>query len=280
MKIVADSSGDIPKSWIEKYDIHILPVNITFGTTSYRQGIDIHHADFYRMVKEQRIIPKTSLPSPAQIEDFYSRISHLGDTILSIHVSSKLSGTVMQVQEAAKSLVGRYKVIPFDTLSGSAMMAFFCREARLMEQSGCTPEEILKRLEQIRNRINIVFTVDNLEFARLSGRINALQNILASVLQIKPIIILKDGLLEISERVRSRSKSFDRILGIIKSRVGTRPVNLAVVHANDEEAGRTLYERTRELLNCQESFLADLSISVAAHLGPGAIGIVAYTVEE
>jgi len=279
MKIVIDSSADIPAAWLQEYDVQVLPVNIIFGDKSYRQGIDLSYADFYQMVRELHMIPKTSLPSPAQIEGFYTGFSEPGETILSIHVSSKLSGTVAQVQEAAKNMADRYRVIPFDSQSGSAMMAFFCREARLLERSGCAIEKIVQHLEDIRKRIMIVFTIDNLEFSRMSGRINHLQSILASVLQIKPIVILKEGRLDIGGRVRSRQRSFEHILEIVRSRVGSQPVNLAIVHANDLEAGRSLYDRARQLFNCRETFLADLSISVAAHLGPGAIGVVAYTVE-
>jgi DegV family protein with EDD domain len=160
------------------------------------------------------------------------------------------------------------------------MMAFFCREARILERSGCSVEEIMRRLESIRSRINIVFTIDNLEFARLSGRISSLQSILASLLKIKPIIILRDGMLDIGERVRSRHHSFERILNLVKTKVGEKPVNLAVVHANDADAGKDLLDRARKMFTCRETFLADLSISVAAHLGPGAVGIVAYTIED
>lgn len=280
MRIVTDSSVDMPEEWKSEYDIDILPININFGDKSYRQGIDISYDDFYSLVGEHKMIPKTSLPTPDQIEQFYARIAKLGETILSIHVSSNLSGTVAQVQMAAMNLKEKYQIVPFDSLSGSAMLAFFCREARLLEKRGLKVDEIVEKLEKIRKRINIIFTIDNLEFARLSGRIGSLQSILASILQIKPIVILRGGMLDIGDRVRSRQKSFEHILHMIKEQVGTNPVNIAVVHANDPAAGRTLLEKARQAFNCRETFLADLSISVAAHLGPGAIGIVAYTVEE
>ncbi|HEX2979976.1 MAG TPA: DegV family protein [Anaerolineaceae bacterium] len=280
IRIATDSSADFPEGWVEAYDINILPINITHNGVSYLQGVNIDNDLFYQLVYEDHTIPKTSLPSPQQIMNFYRRIGEQGDTIFSIHVSSKLSGTVNAVEEAARGLEGEFNVIPVDSLSGSAMMAFMCKEVRLMERAGASIQEILDRLEHIRKTLFIVFTVDNLEFARLSGRVNSLQATLSSVLQIKPMIQLKDGLLYATERVRTRRYSLDRILELVRQRMGNRKINLAVVHARDPETGRSLLERAMNMFNCCDVFLAELSISVAAHLGPRTIGIVAYPVEE
>jgi DegV family protein with EDD domain len=280
IRIVTDSSADIPKEWIEEFEISVLPINLIIGGKSYRQGIDINHADFYRLVNEQHTIPQTSLPSPEQVMEFYEEISNPGDTILSIHLGSKLSGTFSTVQMAAYRLLEEYNVIPFDSNSGSAALAFMCREARMMASTGSKIQEIIKRLEYIRRKITIVFTIDNLEFALMSGRVNSLQAMLSSVLQIKPIVVLRDGLLNIGEKVRTRGKSLDRIVNLVHNRVGDAEINLAVVHANDPTTGKTLLDHAQSLLNCKNVFLADLSISVAAHLGPKAVGIVAYPVEE
>jgi len=279
MRIVTDSSADIPEGWERSFDIDILPINIQFGEKTYQQGVDLSYSQFYQLVRELKMIPKTSLPSPEQIQQYYQKIARVGETILSIHLSSKLSGTYSAVKMAAQNMTGTYCVVPFDSLSGSAALAFMCREARQMEQRGATLQEILERLEFIRRKITIIFTLETLEFAHLSGRINSLQALLSSVLQIKPIVVLRDGLLHIGDKVRTRGKALDRVIVLARERFGDRLVNLAVVHANDPAIGEAQVNQVRQRFNIKQLVLTDLSISVAAHLGPGAVGIVAYPEE-
>ncbi len=280
MKIVTDGSADMPADWQEKYKIDVVPLWVQIGNKSYLQGVDIGPSNFYQIVKEKHIFPKTSLPSPQQVVEFYRKIASKGDNILSIHLANTLSGTFSIFQMAARELVGEIQVIPFDSGAGSAALGFMCREARLMDMAGSSMQDILKRLESIRNKLMIMFTIDNLEFARLSGRINALQSALSSALNIKPIIILRDGLLQVAEKVRTRQRALDRILEAARERVGKRRVVMAIVHAADPDMAREVVEKAKRLFNLKEVIVTDLSIPVAAHLGPGAIGIITYPDEE
>jgi DegV family protein with EDD domain len=266
--------------WIEAYGIKVLPLNIQIGDRCYQEGVDLTREQFYEMVTRLGVIPKTSLPSPSQVMDFYQRFANIGDSILSIHLASKLSGTFSIVQVAAQELKDRFKIYTFDSGGGSAMLAFMCREARILDRSGQSVQEIVKQLELIRQRITVIFTVDNLEFARLSGRVNSIQSTLSSLLQIKPVIVLRDGLLDLSEKVRTRRKSFDRVLEMVRQRVGDRAINVAIVHARDLPAAEEMKKKVCAVLNCRDVILTDLSIPVASHLGPGTIGIVAYPVDE
>ncbi len=276
LKIVTDGSADMPVEWLEKYKINVVPLWVQIGDRSYQQGVDISPANFYSIVKEKRIFPKTSLPSFQQVMDFYRKISSRGDTILSIHLTNTLSGTFGIFQTAARELAGELQVYPFDSGAGSAALGFMCREARIMETAGFSLQDILRRLEAIREKITIMFTVDNLEFARLSGRINALQSAISSALKIKPIIVLRDGLLQMAEKVRTRQKALDRILEAARERVGRRQVVMAIVHAADPDMAREVLEKAKKVFNLKEIIVTDLSLPVAAHLGPGAIGIVTY----
>ncbi len=278
LKIVADSSMDMPTDWDKKYEIDILPVNIQFGNQTFRQGIDITAANFYQMINENKIIPHTSLPSQAQIIEFYRRIAKKGESILSIHVGSKMSGTYDVVRSASAELAGELDVHPFDSGNGSAGLAYMCKEARLLSVAGANIKAIISRLEEIRDQITVVFAIDNLEFARMNGRVSALQERVVSLLRIKPIIILRDGLLEIAERVRTRKKSIDRIVDLVYKRIGIQKVNIAIVHAQNPDTADVLLNLVREKLKIEEYIVTDLSISVAANLGPGTVGIIAYPV--
>ncbi len=280
MRIVTDGSADMPAGWQERYKIEVVPLWVQIGNETFLQGVDINPANFYRIVREKRIFPKTSLPSPQQVVEFYRKIATRGDSILSIHLANTLSGTFSIFQMAARELAGELEVYPFDSGAGSAALGFMCREARLMEMAGASIQDILIRLQSIRDKITIMFTVDNLEFARLSGRINALQSALSSALNIKPIIILRDGLLQMAEKVRTRQKALDRILEEARQRVGRKQVVMAIVHAADPEMARVVVEKARKVFNIKEVIVTDLSIPVAAHLGPGAIGIITYPDED
>ncbi|MDO9129062.1 MAG: DegV family protein [Anaerolineales bacterium] len=276
LRIVTDSTADMPASWEKEYDIQIIPINIQFGEKTYLQGVDLSNEDFYRMVEESGKIPKTSQPSPFQFTEFYKRVAKEGATILSIHVTSKLSGTFDSAVAAARELAGKYNVIPFDSASGSMAIGFMCREARLMERAGAAIQKIQERLEKIRSQVSIVLTLDTLDYARMSGRVGTLQAALASVLNVKPIVVLHDGILEMSEKVRTRSKALERVLELVSEKFGKQPVNVSVIHARDIKSGQALMELARKRFDCRDMVLADLAISLVANFGPGTVGLIAY----
>ncbi|MFM8322357.1 MAG: DegV family protein, partial [Chloroflexota bacterium] len=182
LHIVMDSAGDLPDSWQEQYQIQLVPINIHFKEQTFYQGVDLSNADFYRLARESGVIPKTSQPSPQQFIDFYRRIARPGDSILSIHITGKLSGTLASAEMAARELAGELAVHAYDSACGSAGMGFMCREARLMERAGQSLEAILARLDQVRREMRVILTLNTLEFARRSGRVKALQAALASLL--------------------------------------------------------------------------------------------------
>lgn len=280
LRIVTDGAADMPEGWTQEYDIQVVPINIHFGERTYLQGVDLSNEDFYRLVDESGQVPKTSQPTPFQFQEFYRRIARSGDTILSIHVTSKLSGTFQSAVSAARELAQQIRLIPFDSGAGSAAVGMMCREARLMDRAGAGIHKIIERLDAIRRGVQIVLTLDNLEYARKSGRVGMLQAALASILNVKPIIILRDGLLEMAERVRTRRKAIDRILEMLHQRFGKQPVHMAVVHARDPHSGALLLDRARKLFNIKDLIMTELSVSVAANLGPGTVGLIVYSAGE
>jgi DegV family protein with EDD domain len=280
LRIVTDGAADMPMGWQQEFDIHVLPLRVNFGEKTYTAGVDLQDGDFYNLVKLTRMIPKTSLPSPGQVVDFYRSIARKGDEILSVHITSKLSGTFSTILVAAQELKDEFRVYPFDSGAGSAAMGFMCRKARLLSRSGVNTEQILKHLGKMRDQVTIYFTLDNLEFAYLNGRINALQNALSSLLKVKPIIVLRDGLLEMADRVRTRHRAIEQVLESVRARIGDHPATIAVVHAADPETARAILERLRGLINIREAVITDLAIPVAANLGPGTVGIVAFREDD
>jgi DegV family protein with EDD domain len=280
LKVVIDSAGDLPDGWSDTFAINVIPINIHFGEKTYLQGVDLTDSQFYHMAVTDQQFPKTSQPTPQQFIDYYRKIADQGDTIVSIHVTSKLSGTFSSAQIAARELNGEINVIPIDSASGSAAMGYMAREARLMANRGIPVDEIVEQIKKIASQVQIILTLKTLEFARRSGRVKALQAALASLLQVKPVIVLKSGVLEMGERVRTRRKALEYTVDAMAKRVGQQLVNVAVVHAEDPEAGESLLGYVQSRLNFREIIITKLSIGVAANLGPGTAGLVAYPVED
>ena len=280
IRIVTDGAADMPPAWEKEFDIQVIPINILFGDKTYLQYVDLDTAGFYRKVDETKTIPKTSQPSPHQFVEFYKKVAQPGDTILSIHITSKLSGTYASAVQAAEEVKGTYNVIPFDSMVGSVGIGFMCREARKMERAGKSAPQIIQALEAVAPRVRIILTLDTLEYARMSGRVGAMRAALASLMNVKPVAELHDGTLAMTERVRTRKASIDRILAIGEAEFGKTPVFLGVVQANDRASGEALMEQARSHFNVVgEPVITDLSISVAANLGPGTVGLVLYPAE-
>ena len=175
-----------------------------------------------------------------------------------------------------EKLKERFKIIPFDTGGGSMGMGFMCRAARQMERAGKSVEEIVKFLESMRAKVQVILTLDKLDYARMSGRVSAISAAVASTLKVKPIAILKDGLLNMTDKVRTRKASLDRVIEIGRLYLEQQPVHLAVVHARDLVSGQQLLEKARKVFNVKSYEITDLSVALAVNLGPGTVGLVLY----
>lgn len=279
LHIITDGAADVPAVWEKEYDIDVIPINIQFGEKTYLQNVDLDTEGFYKLVDESKKIPKTSQPSPHQFMEFYKKIAQKGDTILSIHVTSKLSGTYASAVAAAEELKNMFKVVPFDSAGGSLGLGLMCREARKMDRAGKSVEQIVKYLEGVRDRVRIILTLDTLEYARMSGRVGTLSAALASLLNVKPIAVLKNGMVDMVEKVRTRKVALDRVIEMAVEEFGNQSIYLGIVHARDSASGNALMADAKKRFNCKETVLTDLSISLAANFGPGTVGLVLYPVE-
>lgn len=276
LRIVTDGAGDILPEWGKEYGIDVIPVNVLFGEKSYIQGVELDNEGFYKMVEENKKIPKTSQPSPHQFVEFYRKIAQKGDTILSIHITAKLSGTYASAIAAAEEVKADFKVIPIDSALGSLGIGLLCREARKMERAGKSVDEIVKYVEETKYKVRVILTLDTLEYAKMSGRVKTLQAALASVLNVKPIAVLRDGDLNMAERVRTRKAALERVIEMAKEEFKDAPVILATVNARDPKSGAALLEDAKKHFNHKETMMSELSIAVAANLGPGTVGLIVY----
>ncbi|HUI90574.1 MAG TPA: DegV family protein [Anaerolineales bacterium] len=279
LRIVTDGAADVPTAWEKEYDIRIIPINIHFGEKTFVQFEEMGFDDFYREIESNKNHPKTSQPSPHQFVEFYKKNFKPGDTILSMHVTSKLSGTYASAVSAAQELKDTFKIVTFDSLGGSAGLAFMCRSARQMERAGKSVEEIVGYLETVRPRTQLIITMDTLEYARRSGRVGTLQTALASALNVKPIARIEDGILDMVDKVRTRKAAMARVIEFGKQAMGNGPVHIAVAHARDPQAGNALLEEAKKSFNARDTIMTDFSVSLVIQFGPGSLALVLYPAE-
>jgi DegV family protein with EDD domain len=276
LKIIADSTCNLPDEVLRRHDIRIAPISIQFKNESFEEDIDIDRDTFYRKIDEMGIIPTTSQPTPAWFEKYYKELHGQGHSILVITITSKHSGT-FESAILAKSMVPEADVEVFDSLSISLGTGWMVLEAARAIEAGQDRAQILERLTEIRDRSYLFLSPATLKYLQMSGRVGALQFALGSILDTKPVIVLEKGVLEVKERIRTRGKSVNRLLELLTDSVGTtEPVHAAVIHARAADEGQALLERVQSTFNCKEALFGDLVASLAVHGGPGILAVFAY----
>lgn len=278
IRIVVDSTADLPADLIQRHCIAVVPINIQFGTQTYKENIDLDQDGFYRKIEQSHALPKTSQPSPGEFVDVYRRVANRGDQIISMHVTAKLSGTCQSAQLAAAQLKDEFEVVVIDSGCGSAALGFMAVEAAQLAARGAPMAEIVQRIETIRPRVNIYLSPEHLKYLQMSGRVTNVQALIGSMLSLKPIISLEEGTLHPVARIRTRAKAIDHMLQLTKEKIGDRPSHLAIVHAQAKSEADALMLRAKQIFNIRESFVDDLATSLAVHFGPGCLGIISYDV--
>ncbi|MDQ4074927.1 MAG: DegV family protein [Chloroflexota bacterium] len=271
IRIVTDSGANLPPAIVAKYNIAIVPLRVHIGDQSYREGIEISQERFYQQLVDADPLPKTSQPSPAEFEEVYREILEQGDEIVSIHLTSKLSGTYNSARNAMLAL-DETRMSVIDSKSASVGMGLLVLAAARLAEAGRSREEIVSRVETLADDVLLVFTPETLEYLRKGGRIGAAQAFLGGLLRVKPIIMLQDGVVEPSGRARSRGKAIEQLVQMEVDRFGDRPVWVGIAQAMAEDVDQ-LEELARERLKIQELIRAEISPVIATHAGPGVLGI-------
>jgi DegV family protein with EDD domain len=276
IKLVTDSTCDLPPEWLSHYHITVVPLHIHFGLESYIERDSISPQVFYQRIRANGVLPTTSQPSVGEFCQVYQSLGSDGSQILSIHVTSKLSGTYHSATLAARQLQNQVKVSVVDSLNGSVGLGLLVREAAQLIQAGLSVLELMARLEARRAQVHIFIMLKDLRYARMSGRVGRLREVLASLLNVKPIIGVDQGTLVPRERTRSQHQAFDRMVALAADQVGDAPIHLGLTHALAGDQAEQLLSLAKSRLNCQDTFITDLSLSLAVHFGPGTVGFATY----
>lgn len=276
IRIVTDSTCDLPNEIIQKYDITVIPIYINLGDKSYQDGVDLPREEFYSILKSSKIIPSTSSPS---IESFITAFESLAkkgaDAILSIHLSSKIGGVFNVAAMAAKSLEQGF-VHPFDAGQISLGTGFIVATAAKMAQAGKSLQEIISGIQDLVERTYTFAIVDNLKFLQHSGRISQFKTMLGSLLHIKPLLRFHNGIATV-KILRTTSSAIQYLVNAIGSLGKIEKIN--ILHINAPEKA----DRLKEILNHEfpgliVSNAIEVNPAVGSHIGPGAVGIAAIFV--
>jgi len=269
VRILTDSTCDLPADVVNKLDIYVLPVYIHVSNRDYLDGIDISREEFYEKLPTFPEHPRTAVPSPAKFRALYDALADEGATeVLSIHISANLSGILSVAQVAAQETTST-SVTVLDSRQLSLGTGFLVQTAAELALQGRSVSEILPVLEEQIKRTYVAAGLDTLTYLRRSGRMNAAISTIGELMQIKPILKMYDGISSV-ERVRTRQKAIARLVEKIKS---CSPFDkIAFLHSNALETVLALKEEVRELIPDRETWVGMINPVLGAHLGPGVIG--------
>jgi len=271
--IVTDSTTYFPKDYIDKYNLSIVPQILIWDQKTYRDGIDIQPEEFYQRLKTATVMPTTSQVTIQAFNEIYSELLGKGYDVLTITISSALSGTMDSAIQARQNFPGAAIEIVDSKTTAMAMGYQVLAVARAVME-GAKLAECVALAEKAREHTGVVFAVDTLEFLYRGGRIGGGSRFLGSALNIKPILEVTGGKIEAVERVRTRKKSLQRLVEIIVERTANRqPVRLATLHANAEADAKDILEMASKQLNVVESIFSEVSPVIGTHAGPGTVGL-------
>ena len=271
--IITDSSAYIPVDYMKEYPIYVVPQVLVWGGETFEDGVDILPSIFYSRLQGAKVMPTTSQATPGSFQKIYNRLLQENYEILCILISEKLSGTISSATQA-KELFPGAPIEIVNSESTSMGLGFQVLAVARAAASGASLEQCKALAETSRKHTGVIFTVDTLEFLHRGGRIGGAAVFLATALNIKPIMELKEGVIEPIERVRTRRKALERLVELIEERAGGRkPLRLATLHANAAEDAKRLLEIASQKLGAAESILSEVSPVIGTHAGPGTVGL-------
>lgn len=273
--LVTDSTCDLPPALVEARSIAVVPLTVSLDGKDYRDGVDITAAQFYSRLTGSSST-STSQPSPALFAETYERLLRNYDQVLSLHISERLSGTLASAQQAA-SEVGQDRVHVMDSQVVSMALGLLCLVAAGALAEGADAAKAGAEVERVRESLRAYFTVGTLEHLRRGGRIGRASEMLGSVLQIKPVLMLSDGEVAPRERVRTRERALARVLELVRGVDRGEGLCAIVAHAAAEETAERF---ARELDGVTDTLMVQpLGPVVGAHAGPGTVGVACYPAE-
>jgi DegV family protein with EDD domain len=269
VKIVTDSTSDIPNDIAKDLGITIVPCYVRFGKEEFRDGIDLKVKDFYPKLIGSKIHPNTAQPSPGDFVDVYNRLSKSTDSIVSIHISSKLSGVYNSALQAKKLVDTKCQIEVVDSLFNSVGLGLITIAATKLAKSGAKIESVLEEISKAISQIKMLGIFDTLKYMIRGGRITKLKGTIVSVIGVKPMLTFRDGEVVQAGLARTYSKGMDKLVAYVRSNM---PItDLAIAHSAFEEGAMSLKKRLVDILPEDKILISELGPALGVHGGPGVL---------
>lgn len=273
--IITDSTSDLPLDFVEENKIHIVPLNIHLQDSLYKDGVDIQPSELYYRLRTEDIFPQTSQPSAGEFMEIYQTLKP-DDEVLVLCLSSELSGTY-QSAEMARDMVAEQidaEIHVVDSRFVSLGLGMQVIHAQKCFDEGKDMAQTLSELAEIRRRMRLIFAVDTLEYLARGGRISQLSKRLGNLLQLKPVLHLEEGRIEVLDKVRTRSKAVQRMLEIFYKEA-SQAQQVGILHIDAPTEGQQLAQKVQEYYH-GPLLLAQCGAVIGSHAGPGTVGICWY----
>ncbi|NOZ73423.1 MAG: DegV family protein [Chloroflexi bacterium] len=278
IRLLADSSCNIPPAYQESLGIIVVPAWVNFADgSSFRNGVDMTDAEFYRRLETEKKLPTTAQPTPQEFAEAVAALPE--EEVIIGAVSSKLSGTYNSAVQAIK-LVPDKKVHAYDTLSASMGAGWQIIAGAELAQQGADADAIIAEMKRVRQNSKTIFVIDTLKYLAASGRAPVLQALVGSLLSIKPLLEFQNGILELAGRVRGRKRSKRELLHRIVVWAQDRPLRVAVINANAVHEAELFAEDVRRHLNVKELQIVEIGPVLGTLAGPGTLAIAAYSLTD
>jgi DegV family protein with EDD domain len=271
--IVTDSTADLPTQLVRGRSITVVPLTLHFEGRSLLDGVDIRPSEFYRKLPNATTHPTTSQPAPGRFAEAYAELLTTHSEVVSIHISEKLSGTYASAVQGAE-MTDPKRVTVVDSELVSMSLGLLTLAASEIASQGATAQVVAQRITAMREQVQTYFSVATLEFLRRGGRIGRASAMLGSVLQVKPVLCIRDGLVTPLERVRTFDRALNRIVELTREVDRGKGLCVIVGHADAEVDAERV---ARELEPVAETLMIQpLGPVVGAHAGPGVVGVGCY----
>lgn len=269
--IVTDSTSYISEEIREALDIHMIPLQVIFKNESYKEEVELKSEEFYKKTRSE--LPKTSQPPIGEFVNYFEELSKTADAVISIHLSSGISGTCSGAMQAGEMVEG-IDVFVFDSEVSCAMQGFYVVKAAKMAIAGESPERILSELEKMKISLRAFFMVDDLQHLQRGGRLSSAQALIGGMLQIKPVLHFDNKEIVPYEKIRTRKKAMNRIVELLTDDVASGDaIQATIIHANrPAEAAEWLNDLKGKLpqVDFELSYFGPV---IGTHLGEGSMGI-------
>ena len=269
VKIVTDSTADLPPQVAQELGITVVPIYVYFGDESYRDGLDIGHDEFYQKLVECPVHPTTSQPPPSDFVDVYRKLARETDEIVCIHVTSKLSGTYASALQGRELAATGRCIEVVDSLSTSMGLGLIVTAAARLAAAGENLQKVMAEIGQAIPNMHLLGVFDTLKYLLLGGRIGKARALLGNMLNVKPLITMRDGELFPAGQTRTRTKGVERLFHFAKNALNIQ--ELAIIHSTTPEEAGSLRERIGSIFDKKRIQLARLGPALGVHGGPGTL---------